>query len=203
MKYDNYNIIPIGDHCAISMILKELKFRKCSYPFDWVSHREQLHNTNIMYNIQTICDLVASNNPATVSNTYIGNAFQNTDKINSENNIWFPHDTEAVSTIISKYERRFERLLSHLFDKNVFILLTRHFYIEQASFAQIIEKLLSTNPESVVLFISGTEHTYIMSEYIGKNVVFKHIPYDISQFYDYDYSDFRPQIKKYLAEFFA
>ena len=27
-KYSDYNIIPIGDHCVISIILKELKLRK-------------------------------------------------------------------------------------------------------------------------------------------------------------------------------
>ena len=28
-------IIPLGDHCAISIILKELNLREKSYPFDW------------------------------------------------------------------------------------------------------------------------------------------------------------------------
>ena len=32
-KYSDYNIISIGDHCANSMILKELNLRKQSYPF--------------------------------------------------------------------------------------------------------------------------------------------------------------------------
>lgn len=33
-QYSDYNIIPIGDHCAISIILKDFNLRKCSYPFD-------------------------------------------------------------------------------------------------------------------------------------------------------------------------
>ena len=36
-KYSDYNIIPIGDHCSISIILQELNLRKQSYPFDWVT----------------------------------------------------------------------------------------------------------------------------------------------------------------------
>ena len=48
MKYDDYNIIPIGDHCAISIALKELGLRTKSYPFDWVTHKKELHDTNII-----------------------------------------------------------------------------------------------------------------------------------------------------------
>ena len=46
-KYLNYNIIPIGDHCAISIILKKLNLRQKSYPFDWVSKIDNLYDTNI------------------------------------------------------------------------------------------------------------------------------------------------------------
>ena len=35
-SYDN--IIPLGDNCATSIILKELGLRKKAYPFDWCSH---------------------------------------------------------------------------------------------------------------------------------------------------------------------
>ena len=45
-QYSDNNIIPIGDHCAISLILKDLNLRKCSYPFDWVSKLDQLYNMN-------------------------------------------------------------------------------------------------------------------------------------------------------------
>lgn len=196
-----FNIIPIGDHCAISMILQKLKKRQCSYPFDWVAHKESLYDTNIMYNMQIIDTLVTTNDAEKITETYIGDAFQNSNKINSVNNIWFPHDNEAVFDIISKYQRRFERLYTHIFDKNIYILLTRHYFIEPTVFSKMVEQLLGYNSQSVILFISGTDHPYITSEYEGKNVVFKHIPYDITQFYDYDYSDFRPQMQTYLAEF--
>ncbi len=42
-KYSDYNIIPIGDHCAISIILKELNLRKQSYPFVWVTKLDHLY----------------------------------------------------------------------------------------------------------------------------------------------------------------
>ena len=44
----DYNIIPIGDHCAISIILKDLNLRKCSYPFDWITKVDHLYDTNII-----------------------------------------------------------------------------------------------------------------------------------------------------------
>ena len=38
---EEYNIIPLGDHCAISILLEELNLRTKSYPFDWVSFLDQ------------------------------------------------------------------------------------------------------------------------------------------------------------------
>lgn len=32
-----YNLIPLGDHCAISEILRELELRRCRYQFDWIA----------------------------------------------------------------------------------------------------------------------------------------------------------------------
>ena len=61
-KYSDYNIIPIGDHCIISLILKELNLRKQSYPFDWVTNIEELYDTNIIYNIKIINELKTSDN---------------------------------------------------------------------------------------------------------------------------------------------
>jgi hypothetical protein len=36
----------------------------------------------------------------------------------------------------------------------------------------------------------------------NKNVIFKYIEYDISQFYNYDYTTFRPNIKIFLENIF-
>ena len=110
-KYSDYNIIPIGDHCAISIILKELNLRKKSYPFDWVTNIEQLYATNIIYNIDIISEVKSSDNIDDIVKKYIGDAFQ------------------------------------------------------------------------------------------YSNVRFKYIQYDISQFYNFDYTSFRPNIKKFLSDF--
>ena len=74
-KYSEYNIIPIGDHCAIAIILKELNLRKNSYPFDWVTKLDHLYDTNIIYNIQLINEINLSDNVDDIVKKYIGNAF--------------------------------------------------------------------------------------------------------------------------------
>jgi len=198
-KYSDYNIIPIGDHCAISIILSQLNLRTKSYPFDWVTNIEQVYDTNIIYNIQIINELNLSEDVYDIVKKYIGNAFDN-EKINSTNNIWFPHDTGNITNIFEKYKRRFIRLKLDLNKKNIFILLTRYYYIEEDIFQKIIESLLNYNNDSIILFISGINHTYFENNKYS-NVIFKYIEYDISKFYDYDYSTFRPNINKFLSDF--
>ncbi len=199
-KYSDYNIIPIGDHCAISIILKELNLRKQSYPFDWVTNIEQLYDTNIIYNIKIISEVKSSDNIDDIVKKYIGNAFDTNNKINSINNIWFPHDNENITDIFKKYKRRFIRLKENLNKKNMYILLTRYYYIEKSIFEKILEQLLSYNSDSIILFISGTNHVYFDNTQYS-NVIFKYVEYDISQFYNFDYTTFRPNIKIFLSDF--
>ena len=79
-NYKDYNIIPIGDHCAISIILKDLGLRNKSYPFDWSSHTDILFNTNIIYNIKII-DSLELDNISHITKEYIGDALVNINKI--------------------------------------------------------------------------------------------------------------------------
>ena len=81
----------------------------------------------------------------------------------------------------------------------MFILLTRHYYIEKDIFQKILEQLLNYNSDSIILFISCTNHTYFENIKCS-NVIFKYIEYDISKFYDYDYSTFCPNIKIFLSD---
>ena len=84
--------------------------------------------------------------------------------------------------------------------KNIYILLTRHYYIEKSIFDKILEQLLSQNSNSIILFISGTNHIYFDNIQYS-NVIFKHIEYDTSHFYNFDYTTFRPNIKIFLSDF--
>jgi hypothetical protein len=199
MKISEYNIIPIGDHCAISLILKELNLREKSYPFDWVVNREQLYDTNIIHNIELIHKLESTSVDSIVAE-YIGDALDSENKTNSKTHTWFIHDNESKSEVIQKYERRFNRLKEDICKKNVFILLTRCYYIEKYVF-EYISNILLINNNSIILFISGTDHTYFQ-DMQSDTIQFKYIPYDASNAFNEDYSSFRPKIKAYLSDLF-
>ena len=195
--YSEYNIIPLGDHCAIPIILKELNLRKCSYPFDWVTMVPQVVNTNIFYNVTLLHELYKTDQIDSLTRKFIGNAFNNTKKMNTTTKIWFPHDNGKKADLLEKYKRRFFRLKHDLPKKNIFVLLTRHYHIDEPTFTRMTESLLQYNKESILLFISGTPHTYADNP----RVIFKYIEYDISKFYDYD-AIFRKEIKDFLSHLF-
>lgn len=197
-KYSDYNIIPIGDNCLVAGSLRDLGIRNKSYPFDWISKVDHLDDTSIIYHVNIIKELKTELVPNIVKK-YIGDAFDdnNNTKVNKSNNIWFPHDEKV--DIYSKYERRFDRLKEDLNKKNMFMIVTRKYYIDEITFKNIMKELLSYNNESIICFISGTEHEYLKKY---NNVIFKHIYYDVSQFYAYDHTTFGPNIKKFYLELF-
>lgn len=189
------NIIPLGDHCAISLILRELELRVQSYPFDWVTHNDQLYHTNILYNVD-ICNQLTSTNAREIATIYIGNAYKN-NQVNLQNGIWFPHEESDETETISKYERRFHRLYEQLEKPNIFILVTRIYFITEEEFSVLYYRLMKRNSQSHIVFISGVSHSYLKKY---NNVIFKHIPYDVTLYYQYDYTHFRPTIKMFLKD---
>ena len=202
-KYSDYNIIPLGDHCATSLILKELNIRQKSYPFDWNASTDLLYDTTIITNVSFIDELNKTEieNIDEILKKYIGDALDNKELINKNLKITFPHDVGCKKENYEKYKRRFIRLKEDLNKKNLFVILTRYYFIEKDIFEKIKENLLSYNNESIILFISGKNHEYFDENHENnENVIFKHINYDISKFYQYDYTHFRPNIKKYLSE---
>jgi hypothetical protein len=138
-----------------------------------------------------------------ITNRYIGNAFDTEKKLNTNNNIFFPHDTHCESIILEKYERRFQRLLSDIKSKkSIFILLTRYYYIDKTTFDKIKDVLLRFNVDNKILFISGKEHYYFEDGFYDKNIIFKNIYYDVSNsdnVFTFDMK-FREEITKILKE---
>ena len=197
------NIIPLGDHCILSMVLKEINFRKFAYPFDWITKHEQLYDTNILYNISIIKELMKTYNTKQITELYIGDSLNEKNNININNNLWFPHEKECetIDDMFKKYQRRFDRLYNHIKnEKNIFIMITRHYYIKQKYFDYIIETLLKYNKENKIIFISGIEHLYFNEKKYENKIIYKYILYDIKKFYKYDYTHFRPQVKDYLKK---
>jgi hypothetical protein len=180
-------MISIGDHCIVPLLLKEMNLRKKSYPFDWTTHQEQLHDTNIMHNLSFI-ERLSHDSIDSIVQDYLGPDITN----GYHGDIRFPHEVGTKEDITEKYKRRFERLRDAMQTKQVYVMLTRHYYITEETMENIRKILLH---DSILIFISGTDHPYIHYP----NVIFKHIPYDISQFYEYDYTHFRPMVKDYLS----
>jgi hypothetical protein len=180
-------MISIGDHCIVPLLLQELNLRTKSYPFDWTTHQEQLHDTNIMYNISFI-ERLSHDSIDNIVRDYLGPDIT-TGKYGT---ICFPHEVGTKEEIAEKYKRRFKRLRNDRESKQVYIMLTRHYFISSDVMERIRKILLH---DSILVFISGKDHPYINYP----NVLFKHIPYDVSQFYKYDYTHFRPMVKEYLS----
>lgn len=197
MKFDN--IIPLGDHCAASLILKELGLRKKSYPFDWISHKDDFEsNINIIVNL--LFELLEFNNTCDITNKLLGNKISSNEKIFNE--LIFPHEFNNVETTNSKYLRRLNRLytdITNINNVNVYIIITRFYCIPESLFIKLYNKLLHYNNNSHIIIISGVMHNY---KYSYSNFDFKYIPYNKNDFYHFDYSKFRPEIKKYLIEKF-
>ena len=200
-----YNLIPLGDHCAISEILRELELRKCSYPFDWIAKPGLIYNTNLPENIDLLMELMATNNVKQIVKKFVGDALKSPNRVSGEK--WFPHETGTESEIIAKYERRFERLYTDIKDKqNIFIILTRHIVLPEPYFNFILQQLLAFNPRNKVLFISGSDHPYLNTPRYSENVIFKHIFYDLRTLdkdFTQDYKIFRPAIREYMRDLFG
>jgi hypothetical protein len=200
----DYNLIPLGDHCAISEILRELELRKCSYPFDWVAKPGIIYNTNLPDNVDLLLELLETNNVKKIVQKFVGHALDSPNRVSGEK--WFPHETGTKEEIIAKYERRFERLYTAVKEeKNIFIIVIRHIVIPEPYFNFILSRILAFNPKNRILFISGSDHPYLHESQYSNSVRFKHIFYDLKTLdkdFTQDYKVFRPAIREYMRELF-
>jgi len=200
-----YNLIPLGDHCAISEILRDLELRKCSYPFDWVAKPGLIYNTNLPDNFDLVLELMKTGgNVKTIVQQFVGDALKSPNRVSGEK--WFPHETGTESEIIAKYERRFERLYTDIKEKqNIFIILIRHVVIPESYFNFLLSRILMFNPKNKILFISGSDHPYLNTPHYKDTVIFKHIFYDLNTLdkdFTQDFKEFRPAIREYMRDLF-
>ena len=202
MKFDN--IIPLGDHCAVAFILKDLGLRQKAYPFDWTNHAGGIMKTSIHKNIFLLRRLLRYGNTNNCADFYIGNALKyGNHKTNY--GIQFPHESENAQITNEKYKRRFDRLYNDIICgfKNLYIIITRKGDIDQDFVNDLEHLLVFHNSESKILFISGNENNIATST---DNFIFKYIKYDYleeihgNKWYQYD-EFFHKDIKNYLIEF--
>lgn len=200
-----YNLIPLGDHCAISEILRDLELRKCSYPFDWIAKPGLIYNTNLSDNFDFVIELMEKHDIKDIVQKFLGDALEKPNRVSGEK--WFPHESGTNEEIIAKYERRFERLYIDIKEKqNIFIILTRHIVLPEPYFKFVLSKILSFNPHNKILFVSGSDHPYLYAPQYRSCVRFKHIFYDLNKVdkdFTHDYTYFRPAIREYMRELFT
>ena len=192
------HIIPLGDNCAISMILNELSKRKQSYPFDWISSVGGYpSDSSIKITIELFIELLKTKNPKLICEKLLGNVICDTNK--TFNTIIFPHDNGTVEEIHTKYLRRMTRLYNDIIDDEpkTIIIITRYYYIPEETITNLTNILIELKKEYNILFYSGIDHTYCNKL---QNIKFTYIPYDISTVWGYDYSHFRPQLKLCLEK---
>lgn len=213
------HFISLGDHCVVAEILRDIGCRMKSYPFDWIAKTDMLNHSNIPYNIEILKWLLKTRDAKSTTRFLLSDFYKTPQKINSQK-IWFPHDEGTEDEIFTKYERRFQRLLEDITQTDtpcIFFMVTRNFYITPILMQEYIDVLLeSYHPESKIHFISGKHHEYLadFTPFIitkvdrlrvedakrSKKVDFHYIEYDTSKFPDYDFTDFRPNIQKYIDE---
>ena len=200
MSLEYNNIISLGDHCINRILMDELKKTTNTYPFDWVVHVNQLHDTNVPQNIDMLEELLVNNNINEITKKYLGDAISREDKLS--NNVWFQHESGTSDEVYEKYKRRFQRLYDNITrgDVNIYMITTRIKLIEKDYIDKLMNIITKYNTNSKLVFISGGKHDY-MEDY--PNIIYKYIPYDASQFYSFDYTYFRPHTKFYLENLFA
>ena len=180
MRFDN--IIPLGDNCSISIILKKLGLRRCAFPFDWCSHIGSNPTfSNININISLLTELMIT-----------GDIERITDSLLSNHELVFPHESGSIQDITEKYKRRITRLYNEIKEHrtNLFILVTRGYKLEQNILLNLYELLMLYNTNNYIMFISGVNHDYTNK--------FKYIPYNINDGWKPDQTYFREHMKHYL-----
>ena len=80
---------------------------------------------------------------------------------------------------------------------NIFVIITRYYFIPEEKIIELCNTFCELNINYKILFYSGINHDYCKNL---TNIHFTHIPYDVSIGWDYDYSHFRPQLKKCLEQ---
>lgn len=189
MNFDN--IIPIGDHCIVAQILKQLNIRKKAYPFDWNCYKD-MTDTSIHINI--INELIQVNNNLQDITLITHKMLNNPDLI-------FPHDDISNSDVVEKFIRRMVRLHNDIVDnsKNLYILCTRFIIISEEEILNFYKTIIKYNLNSKIILISGIDHPYFIN-LKNENIIFKYLMnYDPKDFYDFDYSHFRPEFSKYIS----
>ena len=109
-------ILPIGNNCHAASELKNLNYRTCSYPFDWISASCKSIRIILPMVLQMSSDELSTflfDFFDTSKNSYDTSWDNRKIFANTMYDITFPHDD--LSNLLEKYTRRFKRMKEDFF----------------------------------------------------------------------------------------
>lgn len=196
------NIIPLGDHCAPAMILKDLGYRNSSYPFDWFCYNSNNPSDSVIeFNIDLLLELLDNNNINEIVHKLLGNKIDSKNKIN--NNLLIPHEEGTIEETNNKYIRRFTKLYKNIINENcnLFIIVLRCHEINYSKLVNLSNAITKYNINNKILLITGIDNTKEINMLNLPNLHYKFIYYNKVKAWDEDYTSFRPKIKEFLNEY--
>lgn len=191
--------IPLGDHCAPAIILKEIGSRQASFPFDWIMGEEGA--TCLFTNISLFSRLIRGSDVSSITDEFLQGFLQLPNgQYKNDKGIIFPHEIGSIEDIRIKYHRRFQRLLDTCTVKKRpcnFIIVTRFTIIPHDTLRDLVGLVQGLHPSNKVIVFSGIPHES------PDGVLSYYLPYDIEKAYDFDYTTFRPWIREKLIMLLA
>lgn len=182
--------ISLGDHCATALVMRDLGIRDAAYPFDWYTHIDEVSYSVAEFNIQILLTLLDTGNVQEVCELFLANP---------GNELRFPHETGTVEETAAKYLRRFQRLYDVVSsgEECTFVMVVRnHVFREGGILWDLWETVSNYNKKNRVVLVSGIEQPSVNFP-IG--LIYEYIPYDMSNYWDEDYTKFRPAVQSRLA----
>jgi hypothetical protein len=192
------NFIPLGDHCAPAILLKELGLRQQAYPFDWyAAHGDDPSRSVLEMNMELLQELLATGDHCAVRDKLLQNQVTEHNRVLGD--VVFAHEFGTKEEINAKYARRFQRLyqdISQVDVPNVFVMVVRTHVLDGPQVQAWVEWLVSHNPANHVLLFSGVEQPLCT---FSKHLSFFLVPFDFSHGWEGD-KPFRKEIRQLLAE---
>lgn len=218
----DYTFVPMGDHCASALILKDIKVRQYSYPFDWIVHVDE-YNGSCIPVILSLCEFILETGSIGAAlSLFLPIPYHSQITLTTvgplRNWIRFPHDqfwdsSQKWNDEMQKYKRRFLRLYKHIISGRpiVFVSICRSYLLTQRDIKMINDCLLCYNQKSKFIFISGQSvgdfdlpgARIFMTTVPYRSNTPAYVEYSDKLYYENDIGYWRENVKDKLQHLFA
>ena len=200
-------ILPIGNNCCTATILRDLGYRTCAYPFDWVNV-----NTSSVLEILSVI-LIASDNDIKKycaeifdqKSGTVGKTWDNKDFFVSNKGIGYPHD--KIDELMEKYTRRFIRLRTDFQEaKTVYVFFNDYYGYYDEKLLNIY-RLLTTSYHGhhkiKMMCINGFKNPVDIPDIKNINIKHNHIRGEewVNEHKYFSHEIYKPMISKEYKKF--